>query len=827
MLNLAENRYGWFGESLTGALTMAHSRTNLLDFQRAMVVTIPGLAGAQVQAVTLLIEEVEKRSHIRLAHLEGQGVPAGAPRIVLASLDHLDALSGVVPAEMAQSFRQNENAGKPEGFQVRVENGESPVVFVIGSDTRGMLYGVGYLLRKLRLRLGHNGAPGRVDLPADVSVSSAPAYALRGHQLGYRDKTNSYDGWDVAQYEQYYRDLLVFGANAIELIPPVSDDEADSVHFPLPPFEMMREMSRLADQYDLDLWIWYPAMESDYDDPATMQAAEQSWRKTFSSLPRINAVFVPGGDPGHTPPRNLMALLALQKAVLSEVHPGAQLWVSPQGFTQAWMDEFMDFLESDSPDWLDGVVFGPWVQMSMADFRRAVPARYPIRNYPDITHSLNCQFPVPEWDLAFALTLGREGINPRPEHEATIFRLYQPDTIGFLTYSEGCNDDVNKAIWSGLGWDPAARLIDLLRDYSRYFIGDDFSDDFAQGLLALERNWRGPLAYNTGVTSTLLQFQDMERRASPFTLRNWRFQQALYRAYYDALVRSRLLYETGLEEQAMDQLRQAEVKGALEALRQAEEILDQAVNRPISLGWRTRLFQLAEALFQSIAMQLDTRQYKGQYETRGANLNGVDTPLNNRPWLKARFAEIRALDSEADRMAEVEKIVNYTNPGPGGRYTDLGNSVDLGPVRKGPGFSEDPAYLRSAMRRFPYLKDPLPVRYNWRGYTGAMQDVPLELCYDNLEPESAYRVRVVYSPLERQVPLRLDANGIEVHPYLLKEYPVRTLEYDIPLEATRTGALLLALSREPGWGRSGVGADISEIWLMKVAGPGVGNGWDE
>jgi hypothetical protein len=77
------------------------------------------------------------------------------------------------------------------------------------------------------------------------------------------------------------------------------------------------------------------------------------------------------------------------------------------------------------------------------------------------------------------------------------------------------------------------------------------------------------------------------------------------------------------------------------------------------------------------------------------------------------------------------------------------------------------------------------------------------------------------------VPLRLDANGIEVHPYLLKEYPVRTLEYDIPLEATRTGALLLALSREPGWGRSGVGADIREIWLMKVAGPGVGNGWDE
>jgi len=268
----------------------------------------------------------------------------------------------------------------------------------------------------------------------------------------------------------------------------------------------------------------------------------------------------------------------------------------------------------------------------------------------------------------------------------------------------------------------------------------------------------------------------------------------------------------------MDQLRQAEAKGSLGALRGAEDILDQAVNRPISLGWRTRLFQLAEALFQSVAMQLDTKLYKGQHETRGANLNGVDTPLNNRPWLKARFAEIQAMDSEPDRLAEIEKIVNYTNPGAGGRYTDLGNSVDLGPVIKGPGFAEDPAYLRSAMRRFPYIKDPLPIRYNWRGYTGAMQDAPLQLHYENLDPEAAYRLRLVYSPLERQVPLRMDANGIEVHPYLLKEYPVTALEFDIPDDAVQNGDLLLSLSRAPGWGRSGVGADITEIWLMKVSG---------
>src|SRR5258708_30513186 len=53
----------------------------------------------------------------------------------------------------------------------------------------------------------------------------------------------------------------VFGTNAVELIPPRSDDAADSPHFPLPPLRMMTEMSRLLDEYGLDVWIWYPAID--------------------------------------------------------------------------------------------------------------------------------------------------------------------------------------------------------------------------------------------------------------------------------------------------------------------------------------------------------------------------------------------------------------------------------------------------------------------------------------------------------------------------------------------------------------------------------------
>ena len=116
--------------------------------------------------------------------------------------------------------------------------------------------------------------------------------------------------------------------------------------FPLPPMEMMVEMSRIADEYGMDVWIWYPALDKDYADPKQVEFALKEWGEVFAKLPRIDAVFVPGGDPGHTQPKHLMALLEKQTASLRKRHPKAQMWMSPQGFTKPWMDEFFGILMS-------------------------------------------------------------------------------------------------------------------------------------------------------------------------------------------------------------------------------------------------------------------------------------------------------------------------------------------------------------------------------------------------------------------------------------------------------------------------------------------------
>src|SRR5262249_48631697 len=146
----------------------------------------------------------------------------------------------------------------PEGYRLAVKRGQgSPAVLVIGSDARGLLFGVGRLLRELVMERD------RVSIDDGLDVTTAPKYPLRGHQLGYRPKCNSYDAWDLPTWEQYFRDLAVFGSNAIELLPPRSDDAADSPHFPRPPMEMMIGMSRLAEAYGLDVWVWFPALDGD------------------------------------------------------------------------------------------------------------------------------------------------------------------------------------------------------------------------------------------------------------------------------------------------------------------------------------------------------------------------------------------------------------------------------------------------------------------------------------------------------------------------------------------------------------------------------------
>ncbi|MGC8641535.1 MAG: hypothetical protein ACP5XB_16845 [Isosphaeraceae bacterium] len=773
---------------------------SMVDLSRAVVVTPRSLAGPERKAIDLLVEDVTRRSGIRWK-VANRWPDAPGPVVAVGPASAIAGFAGPFAGPLRDQPRKTEH----EGYFIRTEiNG--PAVLVVGNDARGVLFGVGRLLRELRT------TDGKVLLPAAFQIETAPKYSLRGHQLGYRPKTNSYDGWDLPQWERYIRDLAIFGTNAVELIPPRSDDDSDSPHFPRPPLQMMVGMSKLLDAYGLDCWIWYPAMDKDYADPATVAFALREWDDVFRGLPRLDAVFVPGGDPGHTAPAVLLPFLGKVAEVLHRSHPRATLWVSPQGFNQDWLDQFLKIVNTRELPWLSGIVHGPQVRVSMADLRKAVPARYPIRTYPDITHSQQCQFPVPDWDLAFSLTEGREVINPRPRGHADIFHYYQPGSIGFITYSEGCNDDVNKCIWSGLGWGPGADVEELLRQYARAFIGEEVADEFARGLFALERNWQGPLLPHAAVEKTFRQFHELWGTANPQILSNWRFQQALYRASYDSYVRKRLIAETDVEKHAYEALGKASQKGSLEAIKAVEAIFDRSRLQFDQQALRGRIHNLAEDLFVSIRMQLSVPFFDAIAVDRGANLDTLDVPLNDRLWLHDQLAKVKKLKNEADRLRAIEAIVHRTDPGPGGFYDDLGNLTKQPHLVHDSQSASDPDFRHSSLVGFGSRAGwPLA----WCRNAQTLHDAPLRMHYDGLEARGRYKVRVVYAGDSFRNQIRLDADEVEVHGWYKKPNPPVPVEFDIPAGATQDGNLILTWRQEPGKGGNGRGCQVAEVWLIK------------
>ena len=756
-----------------------------LDF-RGVTVVIPANASVpQQKAAHMLSEEIEKRTQLQVA--VGITMPYKGPAILL----------------------RTGNQPGPEGFTITTSHeNDRPVATVKGYDDRGVIFGAGYLLRQFQM--GRQ----RLDLAADLDIQSQPKTAIRGHQLGYRPKSNTYDAWSVPMWEQYIRDLAIFGTNTIELIPPRSDDAADSPHFPLTQIDMMAEMSRLADDYSMDVSIWYPAMDADYSKPETVEFALAEWGDVFRKLPRVDAVFVPGGDPGHTQPKYLMALLEKQAANLHRSHPRAQMWVSPQSFDQAWLDEFYGILDQQ-PNWLTGVVFGPQARGSIEQLRARIPKRYQVRFYPDITHSRGAEFPVDDWDFAFATTEAREGINPRPIAETDIYHRYSQYSSGFVTYSEGCNDDFNKFLWSSLGWNPDASIGGIVRDYSRFFISADLADDFAKGLMGLEQNWKGPLAANTGVDATLAIFQSLERRATPHDKLNWRFQQALYRAYYDAFLRKRLAIETDQETRAIAVLGNAARNGAAETMAAATRILDADELTPEVRALRARVFDLAEALFQSIRMQLSVSRYQAIGLGRGANLDSIDFALNDRVWLKNEFARI-ARAPAGQQLSMIDRIANWTDPGPGGFYDDLGDPTRQPHLVRGENYQRDPDFLLSPLMGFGDREPRDGVRVSWYTTAETLGETPLKMHYTNLDSKAQYTVRVVYGGDSPKVQVRLTADGkYQIHDMRDKPSPLAPLEFPIPREATQSGELTLEWSRQPGLGGSGRGVQVSEVWLIR------------
>ncbi len=775
-----------------GGTTSPDSVGQPIDLREAVVVVRPGaLPPAESAAATVLIEEVEKRTRIMLPRATTW--PQGKVVIAITSTDSVPAWGRAIPARHDEEHPER----RPEGYRIYVDAlADPPVVWITGADPRGTLFGVGNLLRRLDWSESH------LSLAADVDIATAPAFAIRGHQLGYRAQANSYDAWSPAQFEQYIRELTFFGLNSVEGIPFQDDRSTPVMKFPRR--EMNRAIGEICQRYGLDYWVWVPVDFSLEDHGQRAQMLKQC-AEFFHDTPELTGFFYPGGDPGHNPPELFLPFLEEVAKLLDETHPHAKIWLSVQQFVPEKVDYVYHYIEQQSPHWLGGLVAGP-SSPPLRTMRSRLPKQYKLRDYPDLTHNKLCQYEVPEWDLAFALTEGREAVNPRPVEFSAIFSHTSVYTDGFISYSDGVHDDVNKTIWSALSWNPDLTPREILAEYARVYFQPAAAGQMVDAILALEKSWHGPLMDNGAVAGTLLQWEQLAK-AQPELETNWRWQMCLLRANYDSYVRRRLIHETQLESNANAILANAEKLGAARAMDDATRALDRAITEPVGVELHTRISELCDQLFHSIGLQTSVEKYYAIGEERGAVLDFVDYPLNNRWWLEDQFKVIRTLGSESEKDRRLHQLATWEHPGPGSFYDNVGN------------IAKAPHVVRCDPENAPQLSQhPRPTFWWWNeGKSRARLSWqvtmwPTAVVYEGLDPTATYVVR---STGLGQALLRI--NGDRVEPAIDGKQMDDFKEFPVPAAQVETGRLILTwdppINEEHlNWRQR---SRLSEAWLIK------------
>ena len=754
--------------------------SQVVDFSKASIAASSAIASPfKEKMIAVLQEEIANKTNLKLS----SSPQDKSPLLLLAQQNSQEVNGFTLPT----LTKDDQPSIQKEGFRlVHQQIGGRDLLWFIGADQRGLLFAIGEFLRTADL------SKQKILFDKKYEKSSAPMYAIRGHQIGYRNTANSWDAWDFTQFERYFRDLAFFGTNAIENIP--FQDGAASPHMKINREEMHIKMSQMCQAYDLDYWVWTPA-DVDLADPQKFQEELKAHIEFYKNCPRLDGVFFPGGDPGENHPKYVLPFLKAVAAELKKYHPKAGVWLSLQGFNDEEVNYFYDYLDQNKPDWFTGIVTGP-SSPDLASTRFRLDKKYQHRHYPDLTHTVRCQYPTENWDQAFALTEGREVTNPQPSYYAKIHNRFAPFTDGFLSYSDGVHDDVNKVIWSQMAWNTEKDVRQVMVEYARYFFGNWIAEAAADGILALERNWVGPVEENGGIETTFAFWQNLEKN-HPELKGNWRWQQLVMRAYYDTFIKRRKMYEQGLEKEANLILSQAKVLGSEKAMSLALEKVNQAVQRPAAPELRQKVVDYCEALYQSIGLQTSVAKYKASGAERGAILDFIDYPLNNRWWLEDEFAKIRKMADEAVKLERINIIATWENPGPGSYYDNISDQLKGPRVKTKTEDATDVAWWDNGLSRR-------------RLSTQLFQNFP-KLEYEDLDPKGSYTIRI-----SGQGDALLRVDGVRVRPVIYNKGVEEFKEFQLNPKFISDGKISISFD-EPeeshlNWRQH---SKVFDIWLLK------------
>ena len=226
-------------------------------------------------------------------------------------------------------------------------------------------------------------------------------------------------------------------------------------------------------------------------------------------------------------------------------------------------------------------------------------------------------------------------------------------------------------------------------------------------------------------------------------------------------------------------------------------IVNEADKNRIYPELRQKIVDYCAALFESIGMQTSVKKYNASGEERGAILDFLDYPLNNRWWLSDEFAKIRKMNAEEEKLARLKIIYTWENPGPGSFYDDISDISKEPHVQTWSDDATDVAWWDNGMSRK-------------RLSTQLFQNYP-KLVYEDHDPKGHYIIRIAgYG----EALLRID--GERVDPIIYNKGLEEFKEFAVPVKYVCDGKIEVTFD-EPeeskiNWRQK---SKICDIWLLK------------
>lgn len=763
----------------------------------------------------------------------------------------------------------------PEGFLLQtVPHTRGCVLLLAGRDARGLLYGVGELLRQVRVR------GDILELPDDLTVRSSPAFEVRGTQFGQsgvalnRAKVRP---WTEADRRRAVLDLALAGLNTVEVGAGVRADD--------PFYQLLKS-------FDLKTLVHYSANAG--DGPAEWRASESIGRQGYlcPSVPAaretllkrceeffrdsapVDYVRFSGGDGGgcecdRCKPygRAFIRLCEDLAGVVHEFHPKTEILITNQKFDNADDQAIFAYLREKPRPWLRAFCYGPgsdamsWQpghrQTHRMDLFRypgfGPPARYPqeiLHELPpgqdlvffnELTHWRYSQngfiqaYPradrngdqPPHWnhwlyerqpDAALTMVYDRLTFFAWPRYYHWYFNQVMRYGIGDVTHSSGTHDHFNQWMWQRLLWSPQRSVEDVMAEYTRTWFGPEAAPLMAEAIFQLEDNLVEkpgvPITKKSGIERCYRLVQQAGAKM-PAAMRkqSWLWREYMQKAALDRHIQLSVQQQTRLQER----IEQAVARSGSDA----------TIER--ALSWLGELRETTDmARLRKEAERLGEESNR-LFGVRSEGQFSLEHDFIGLGWLKRQLQRARAAQG-AERAELLRMITHYEDPGEGGFYDNCG-TLDRCP---------------NVVHGYPYdFGQPLVPGMNSEGNRPSQrtmhftqdEDQGVTFHYRGLDSTAAYRIRFTLVRPWYQDRYRTRMNQHTETIYAGDKVLARDFEipeamsdhftFDIPSEAIRNGELVIRferaadvahgsrLEREVWRNTGGWGTIVSEAWLMK------------